>query len=78
MDESDGSFWYKIAAWAFGLWAVMIPLGVSMIRSAISASATTQDKFLADFHAYVLQMERRVTILEERMRDIKANGDSKG
>jgi hypothetical protein len=68
MDETGGAFWYRVAAWTFGLWAIMIPIGVAIIRNAISTTTTTQEKFLSDFHAYVLHMERRVTVLEERLR----------
>jgi len=69
MDDHD--FWYRIAAWAFGFWGIMIPIGVAMIRSTISKSNMMQEKFLADFHAYVLSMERRMVRIEERM---KING----
>jgi hypothetical protein len=75
---SDTDFWLKLAAASFGLWAVMIPIGVSLIRSAIAQTATTQEKFLSDFHAYVLQMERRVTTLEQELRHVTRSIDNGG
>ena len=72
MDDHD--FWYKVAAWSFGVWAAMIPLGVGMIRSSIAKATTVQEKFLEDFHAYVVKMERRMTRLEERLRINEEDG----
>jgi hypothetical protein len=66
--DEEANFWLKVASGAFSLWAIMIPIGVSMIRGAISSTLATQEKFLSDFHAYVLQMERRVTTLEEQIK----------
>jgi hypothetical protein len=66
MDDHD--FWYKVAAWTFGLWALAVPIGVALIRSAVTASMVIQEKFISDFHAYVLTVERRMTRLEERMK----------
>jgi hypothetical protein len=66
MPEND--FWYKIAAVSFGAWAIMIPVGIAMIRGALSRSTMMQEKFLTDFHSYVLQMERRVVALEQEVK----------
>jgi hypothetical protein len=62
--NSEYDFWLKVAGASFGLWAVMIPIGISMIRSSFNHSSMTQERFLKDFHDYVIQMERRVTTLE--------------
>jgi hypothetical protein len=65
---SDSDFWYKIAAVSFGAWAVMIPVGIGMIRGVLARSTSMQEKFLTDFHSYVLQMERRVVALEQEVK----------
>ena len=66
--NDDHDFWYKVAAWTFGLWALAVPIGVAIIRSAVTASTLIQRQFISDFHVYVLTVERRITRLEERMK----------
>lgn len=59
-------FWMRAAALSFGLWALMIPIGISMLRESASAIASQQHEFLSRFEAYALQVEKRMTVLEER------------
>jgi hypothetical protein len=79
-------FWMRIAAWAFGLWSLMIPVGVMMLKASFDKSSASISKladehgaFVNRFEAYVLNMERRVTIIEERQsRVLKALEDMDG
>lgn len=73
--------WSKIAAWVFGMWALMIPIGVSMVRTSVAEIVTSQNQFQNTFNAYVLNMERRVTLIEERLQVLSAahiNGNGTG
>lgn len=65
-------FWQKVAAFTFGLWAIMLPLAAGLIISSVS-------RFSDRFDAYILAMERRVTLLEERQsRVLKVLEDQDG
>jgi hypothetical protein len=72
--ETEGKFrvefWMKVAGVAFGLWAVMIPIGVLMLTSSVDKVIFTQSSFTVEFREYVLAMERRVTLLEERQAQV--------
>jgi hypothetical protein len=59
-------FWMRAAAVSFGLWALLIPIGISMLRESATAIASQQREFLSRFDTYVLQVERRMIVLEER------------
>lgn len=63
-------FWMKVAAWAFGLWSVMIPLGVVMLQNSVDRVVKVNEAFSLEFNQYVLSMERRVTIIEERQQSM--------
>lgn len=63
---SRAEFWQRAAGLAFGLWALMVPLGVAMVRSAVEDIVRTQQDQIVTFNAYVLGMERRMTLMEER------------
>ena len=65
--EDHNHDWAQIAAWVFGLWSVMIPIGIGMVKSAVRDIVDAQNKFQDVFHAYVLDMERRMTTVEQRM-----------
>ena len=52
-------FWQKVASVTFGIWAIMLPLAAAMVIGSVS-------KFTDKFDQYVLVMEKRVTLLEER------------
>jgi hypothetical protein len=75
MDEQQKSEtnWSKIAAWVFGCWALMIPIGVSMVRVSVNELVANQAQFQAAFNAYVLNMERRVTLIEERLQVLSSS-----
>jgi ABC-type lipoprotein release transport system permease subunit len=53
--EKRSDFWLKVAGISFGLWSIAIGYAVSSIAG-----------FEKEFSNYVLVMERRVTLLEER------------
>lgn len=59
-------FWQRAAAVAFSAWALMIPAGIALVRSAVGEIVSTQQKQIDSFNAYVLTMERRTTLIEER------------
>ena len=70
---SRAEFWQRIAAISFGLWSLMIPIGIWMIGStferAMKSSIDQASELVAfnkRFEAYVLTMERRITLVEER------------
>lgn len=56
---SRADFWQKVAAFTFGLWAIMLPVAAGLVIASVT-------RFADRFDAYVLAMERRVTLLEER------------
>jgi hypothetical protein len=63
-------FWQRVAGVAFGLWALMIPIGIGMVRSAVG-ELIQHDKDQAErLNNYVLAMERRVTLIEERQQRV--------
>jgi len=70
---SRAEFWQRVAGVSFGVWSLMIPLGVWMLTSTfertsvISRDAAVEfSVFVRRFDAYVLLTERRMTIVEER------------
>ena len=70
---SKAEFWQRIAAFSFGLWSLMIPVGIWMIGNtferAMKSSVEQASELIVfnrRFEAYVLQMERRLVIVEER------------
>lgn len=64
--ERRTALWMKIAGAAFAMWSVMIPIGVSMLNDSVNTVVAANEKFNLEFKQYVISMERRVTILEER------------
>lgn len=63
-------FWQKVAGFAFAAWAMAIPVGVSMVRSSVDDVLAAQAQQSKDFQVYVLAMEKRVTLVEERQAKI--------
>ena len=59
-------FWQKVAGFAFAAWAMAIPIGVSMVRGSVEQVLASQAQQSKDFQIYVLSMEKRVTLIEER------------
>lgn len=67
---SKAEFWRRAAAFAFSAWAIAVPITAGAVIASLS-------KFSEKFDAYVLAMERRVTLLEERqMHDRKVIEDN--
>jgi len=64
--EARTLLWMKIAGVAFAMWSIMIPVGVSMLNESVANAVASNERFNTEFKQYVLSMERRVTILEER------------
>ena len=52
-------FWRRAAAFGFSAWAIVIPLAAAAVINSLS-------KFTEKFENYVVTMERRITLLEER------------
>jgi len=70
---SKNEFWMRVAAWSFGLWSLMIPLGVYMLQGAFQQTTKANVDaareialFNQRFEQYVLVMERRMILVEER------------
>ena len=63
---SRAEFWQRASGVAFGLLAFMIPLGVSVVKAGIEDVLKVQREQIDAFNQYVLSMERRVTLIEER------------
>ena len=70
---SRAEFWQKVAAISFGLWSLMIPFGIWMLSNVFERAvkntieqASELVLFNRRFEAYVLQAERRLTLIEER------------
>ena len=90
MSETNGplprsEFWQRAAAVAFGLWAISIPLGVSMLRDSFSSSSiaatrltekvsddvsTTAAK-MAAFEARQQLVLARLEVLERKIDDLR-------
>lgn len=67
---SRHEFWMRIASACFALWALMIPLGVAMVRSTFSEYADVQRQLATNLIDYKLATERRITLLEERQASV--------
>ena len=63
---SQREAWAKVAAAAFGLWALMVPLAASWVRDAVVKATEESAMFRRDFAEYMRLSERRFTIIEER------------
>jgi len=61
---SKSEFWSRVAAFAFATWAVMIPIGIAMIRESLNNIAAVDKAQDSDQAAYKLTIERRLTTLE--------------
>lgn len=59
-------YWQRAAAIGFGLWAIMIPVGVAIIRDSIGELVKHDKEQAERLNVYILTMERRVTLIEER------------
>ena len=65
---SKVEFWSRVAALAFGLWALMIPIGIIAMRDGIKDSSTAYLALADKINTYILQNERRLVLLEDRQR----------
>ena len=59
-------FWRRVAGASFGLWALMFPILVATMRSAINDASASSAAVAAALVDYKLATERRITLLEER------------
>lgn len=75
-DERRTERWLKIASLVFGVWAAMVPIGALTVSRSVEKIIEQQDKFQIEFRTYVLAMERRVTIIEERQAGVLKKLDS--
>lgn len=72
MDTGQLDFWLKLAGIGFGLWSIMIPIGVMIVRAGVDKISASQDAFQKTLHEYMLTMERRVGIIEADHRVLEA------
>lgn len=63
---SKVELWSKIAAVLLGIFTLMIPISISMIRATASEYITSLNNLGAKFETYQLTTERRIVLLEER------------
>jgi hypothetical protein len=80
---SKAEFWMRIAGWSFALWSLMVPLSAWLLSRSFDDAVRKGDqmavelaKFNTRFEGYVLSMERRITILEERQERLLRNHDN--
>ena len=71
MTETNGSlsrseFWMKAAAIAFGLWALMIPVGISMLRDSFYDSHASMTKLTDKLNTDTTLTQSRLAALEAR------------
>lgn len=75
MSSSEGSgsvslsrseFWMRVSAALFSVWALVIPIGIEILRSSFNDMLEQQRATASRLDSYVLQMERRTTIVESR------------
>jgi len=77
MTETNGSlsrseFWMKSAAIAFGLWALMIPVGISMLRDSFYDSHTSVTKLAEKLNTDIVTTQSRLATLEARQATVLA------
>jgi hypothetical protein len=71
-----GDLWMKIAAGAFGLWALAIPIGIEMLRSSLSDIQGDIQILTSKAQEYRLVTEKRIILLEERQEKVvRENAD---
>ena len=56
----------RVAGVAFGLWALMIPVGVSMLRDAFTTSTLAATRLAEQVADSTAQMQSRIAVLEAR------------
>lgn len=56
---SKAEFWQRAAAFSFGAWALALPVAAGAVVSVVLNMSKS-------FDSYVLTMERRIVLLEER------------
>jgi hypothetical protein len=61
---TKSEFWMRVAGVGFSLWALMIPIGISMIRAAADRLVDSQSALQVKMDTYILTTERRLTIIE--------------
>ena len=59
-------FWQRAAAWAFGIWAAMMPVTAVLVVNSMNTLAREQKIASEQMILYRESMERRVTLFEER------------
>lgn len=65
-DSTRITRWLRVASLIFGAWAAAVPISAVIFNKGVDRVVTQQEQFRLDFERYVLSMERRVTIIEER------------
>jgi hypothetical protein len=84
--EKNVTVWLKISSLVFGLWAAALPVTAVLVTRSqekvverqneimvrVEGYVKQQNEFQRSFDAYVLLMERRMTVIEERQNDVRA------
>jgi hypothetical protein len=73
IDDVRTDLWLKIAGVTFGLWSLAVPVGVALVRSSVADIASSQLTLANKLQDYVLANERRITTLENRQSEVRAD-----
>lgn len=65
-EEEQKTNWSKIAAWTFGVWAVMVPLGAAVIGHYQRETINRQDAIRSEIAALRLLLVEDSRTLHER------------
>jgi hypothetical protein len=69
---SDVDFWQRAAVFAFGAWAIAVPIGVRLMLRAADRVAAKLDALAQQFQRYALDMEARVRTIEVNQQHVMA------
>ena len=69
---SRSEFWMKAAAIAFGLWALMIPVGISMLRDSFYDSHASVTKLAEKLNTDTVSTQSRLATIEARQATVLA------
>lgn len=63
---SNEEFWMRVAGGSFALWALMIPIGVAMLRTSFTDAVAETKALNAALMQLRIDLEHRLTQLEQR------------
>lgn len=81
MNEETGvasSFWAKAAAASFGLWSLALPISASLVINKMDTVSRDISNLSTRLDNYILNSERRITLIEERQQFVLRTLESSG